>query len=78
MIKLHRNALDAHLFLVRHLLILKDLVNKLDLVQKEAEKVVEPPGVTGGDNPFSKSLFSLTCEVRRISYYAEQDDILIP
>ena len=46
-IKLHRNALDAQLFLIRHLLILKDLVHKLDLVQKEAQKAVEPSGVTG-------------------------------
>ncbi|KAK2460187.1 hypothetical protein APHAL10511_007778 [Amanita phalloides] len=44
--KVQKNALDAHLFLARHLLILKELVHKLDLVQKEAEKTVEPPGVT--------------------------------
>ncbi|KAF8629303.1 hypothetical protein AX15_003520 [Amanita polypyramis BW_CC] len=44
--KLRTSALDAHLFLVRHLLILKELVNKLDLAQKEVEKTIEPPGVT--------------------------------
>ena len=39
--------LDGQLFLIRHLLILKDLVHKLDLVQQEMQKAVEPPGVTG-------------------------------
>ena len=46
-INLHGNALDAQLFLIRHLSNLKDPVHRLDLVQREAQKAVEPPRVTG-------------------------------
>ncbi|KAF8638150.1 hypothetical protein AX17_002407 [Amanita inopinata Kibby_2008] len=41
------SVLDGHLFLVRNLLILKELVQKLDVAHREAEKNVEPqPGMT--------------------------------
>ncbi|KIL64608.1 hypothetical protein M378DRAFT_126439 [Amanita muscaria Koide BX008] len=38
--KLRATTLDAYLFLVRHLLILKDLVHKLDLEHHETEKLI--------------------------------------
>ena len=44
-INLHGNALDAQL--IWHLSNLKDPVHRLDLVQREAQRAVEPPRVTG-------------------------------
>ena len=77
-IKLHRNALDAQLFLIRHLLILKDLVHKLDLVQKEAQKAVEPPGVTGTTILAYLIAVKFNSQVRCVGKYAEPNDIFIP
>jgi len=40
--------LDAHLFLVRHLLILKEITQTLDLAQTDVHNSVNFAGVTGG------------------------------
>ncbi|PFH50015.1 hypothetical protein AMATHDRAFT_4405 [Amanita thiersii Skay4041] len=42
------SVLDANLFLIRHLLILNELMEKLYLAQREAERNSESVGVTGG------------------------------
>lgn len=41
------SVLDGHLFLVRHLLILKEITNKLELVQRDSDPVISYAGVTG-------------------------------
>lgn len=40
-------VLDGQLFLVRHLLILKDVTQNLDLVQRDAHHTIDFAGVTG-------------------------------
>ena len=39
--------LDSYLFLVRHLLILKEMTQNLDLENKNPERGIELPGMTG-------------------------------
>jgi conserved oligomeric Golgi complex subunit 3 len=47
-----RSQLDGLLFLVRHLLILKEITRSLDIVQKEDHGDFGAVGVTGAVEPF--------------------------
>lgn len=40
-------AVDSDLFLVRHILLLKELTNKLDLVNHDVDGAPELPQITG-------------------------------
>lgn len=39
--------MDAHLFLARHLLILKEMTHNLDFVQRDVQPTIDLGGVTG-------------------------------
>lgn len=52
--------LDAQLFLVRHLLILKEITQNMDLVQREVEPNIDFAGVTGMLN-FLKCFYVTYC-----------------
>lgn len=47
------SILDGHLFLVRHILILKEITQNLDFASRDPERVVDFIGVTGRRFPFS-------------------------
>jgi len=58
MVRTRASTLDGHLFLVRHLMILKEIVGKLELGEVDADKFeFGSAGVTGSENhcyfPFS-------------------------
>lgn len=46
-----KSTLDANLFLARHLLILKEIAQNLDLVQRDIEPRIDFGGVTGTSSP---------------------------
>lgn len=72
------STLDANLFLARHLLILKEIAQNLDLVQRDIEPRIDFGGVTGTSSP-SRSSKVIECanpiNYRYTGIYVEQNNI---
>jgi conserved oligomeric Golgi complex subunit 3 len=45
-----KSSLDSQLFLVRHLLILKEITQNLDLVHRDVDPTIDLASVTGVSN----------------------------